>query len=83
MTQEKRKRGRPPGSGKKVKIIGEPSNMTITLPPPTQDGEIVEIEVSKQTTIVTKRADEPAKYQTAPMSNLAIENRKKKLGLKD
>lgn len=27
--------------------------------------------------------DEPAKYQTAPMSNWAIENRKRKLGLKD
>lgn len=29
------------------------------------------------------KLDEPAKYQTSPLSNWAIENRKKKLGLKD
>jgi hypothetical protein len=71
--EEKKKRGRP-------KKVVEPKTEEVlndkvdfkTAPKDAYDSE-------KATTL----ADEPPKYQTTPMSNWAIENRKRKLGLKD
>jgi hypothetical protein len=69
--EEKKKRGRP-----KKTVDPAPENLTYDKPVKVESPVLLDGVVSCGT-------DEPPKYQTTPMSNWAIENRKKKLGLKD
>jgi hypothetical protein len=76
MTEQKR-RGRPPGSTKKPKeekSLSEHANELLEKHAP--GGPVDQV-------ITALKDESTAKYQTAPMSNWAIENRKKKRGLKD
>lgn len=71
--EEKKKRGRP------KKVVEPKLEETLT--------DKVDFKAAPESVYDREKAltvaDEPAKYQTTPMSNWAIENRKKKLGLKD
>jgi hypothetical protein len=83
---EKKKRGRPP----KIKTEIGPFNPDklqeeVDKVFPKTDSQIKQESVEKYDQEQSKIPinDEPAKYQTTPMSTWAQENRKRKLGLKD
>lgn len=58
MNEPKKKRGRPPGSGKKI-VIGEPIGpLTITMPAISRPGEVIKI-VAKEPVIINKPGYDP------------------------